>query len=96
MLKFCDGVANIANDIIVFGTKASEHNTRLHAVSNKLQEPGLTPNRDKFQSPLSKLTFFGLDLSSGSIKASDEKIQEILNARPTQNKNTILKKEAIS
>ena len=32
VLKSCDGIANIAEDIIVFGTIAFEHNARLHAV----------------------------------------------------------------
>ena len=85
VLKSCDGVANIADDIIVFGTNASEHNARLHAVLNKLQESGLTLNRDKCQFRLSKLTFFGHDLSSRGIKANDEKVQAIQNARPPQN-----------
>ena len=77
MLKSFDGVANIFDDIIVFGTNASEHNTHLHAVSNKLQESGLTLNRDKCQFRLSKLTLFGHDLSSRGTKVSDEKVQEI-------------------
>ena len=46
VFKSCDGVANIADDIIVFGTNASDHNIRLHAVSNKLQESGPTLNRE--------------------------------------------------
>ena len=76
VLKSCDGVANIADDIIVFGTNASEHNIRLHAVLNKLQESGLTLNRDKCQFRLSKLTFFGHDLSSRGIKANDERFRQ--------------------
>ena len=80
MLKSCDGVANIADDIIVFGTNASEHNARLHTVLNKLQEFGLTLNRDKCRFGLSKLTFFGHDLSSTGIKANEEKVQAIQNA----------------
>ena len=56
VLKSCNDVANIADDINVFGTNASEHNACLHAVFNKLQESGLTLNRDKYQFRLSKLT----------------------------------------
>ena len=85
VLKSCDGVANIADDIIVFGTNASEHNARLHAVLNKLQESGLTLNRDKCWFRLSKLTFFGHDLSSRGIKANGEKVQAIQNAQPPRN-----------
>ena len=44
VLKICDGVSTIADDIIVFGTIASEHNTCLHTVLNRLQKSGLTLN----------------------------------------------------
>ena len=85
MLKSCDDVANIADDIIVFDTNASEHNARLHAVLNKLQESGLTLNPYKCPFRLSKLTFFGHDLCSRGIKANNEKVQATQNARPPQN-----------
>ena len=85
VLKSCNGVANIADDIIVFGTNASKHNARLHAVLNKLPEFGLTLIPDKCRFRLSKLTLFEHDLSSRGIKANDEKVQAIQNARPPQN-----------
>ena len=83
--KSCDSVANIADDIIVFVSNASEHNTCLQAFLNKLQESGLTLNRDKCQFCFSKLTFFEHDLSSRGLNASDEKVQAIQNTRPPQN-----------
>ena len=51
VLKSCNGVANIADNIVVFDTNSSEHNARLHSVLNKLQESGLTGtlNQDKCQ-----------------------------------------------
>ena len=85
VLKSCDGVANTADDIIVFATNASKHNACLLAVLNKLQKSGLTFNRDKCRFRLSKLTFFGHDLRSRGIKANDEKVQAIQNARPPLN-----------
>ena len=85
VLKNCVGVANIADDIIVYGKGQKEHDARLDAVLCRLSECGLTLNKKKCQFCLSKLTFFGHDLSTRGIDASEKKVAAIQAARPPQN-----------
>ena len=42
-----DGVRNIADDIIVWGSTHQEHNLRLEQLFARLDESGLTVNNDK-------------------------------------------------
>ena len=61
VLHGCEGVANLADDLIVHGCGIKEHDRNLHAVLTQLKEKGLTLNGDKCQFRLPKLTFFGHD-----------------------------------
>ncbi|CAB3986098.1 Hypothetical predicted protein [Paramuricea clavata] len=48
VLPGCEGVQNIADDIIVHGPKIELHDQRLTKVLEKLQEKGLTLNPEKY------------------------------------------------
>ena len=87
LLKNCQGVANIADDVIVYGVDREEHDERLHDVLRKLMESGLTLNPQKCQFRMNKLTFFGHDLSRLGVSPSQEKIAAIANAEPPKNVN---------
>lgn len=82
VLRGCAGVANIADDLIVHGKDVVEHDRCLFAVLDRLSEVGLTVNREKCQFRLSKLTFFGHELTSDGINPSEEKVAAIRDARP--------------
>ena len=84
VLHCCEGVANLADDLIVHGCGIKEHDRNLHAVLTRLKEKGLTLNGDKCQFRLPKLTFFGHDLSRQGVAPSEEKVAAILNASPPQ------------
>ena len=84
VLHGCEGVANLADDLIVHGCGIKEHDRNLHAVLTRLKEKGLTLNGDKCQFRLPKLTFFGHDLSRQGVAPSEEKVAAILNASPPQ------------
>ena len=43
-LSGCEGVANIADDLIVHGKGVKEHEEHLYAVLNRIRECGLTLN----------------------------------------------------
>ncbi|XP_022779919.1 uncharacterized protein K02A2.6-like [Stylophora pistillata] len=58
VLQGCNGVANIANDLIVHGINLEDHDTNLHAVLKRLREKGLTSNGEKCRFRLPELTFF--------------------------------------
>ena len=77
VLKNCQGCANIADDVIVYGKTLAEHDKNLIAVLDTLRESGLTVNEKKCKFRLPKLTFFGHDLSRRGIEPSEEKIAAI-------------------
>ena len=85
VLAGCSGVANIADDLIIYGTDLIEHDLNLRKVLERLREKGLTLNGDKCQFRMQSLTFFGHDLSAGGIAPSEEKVAALVNARPPQN-----------
>ncbi|CAH1233137.1 RTL1 [Branchiostoma lanceolatum] len=80
VLKSCKGVANIADDVIVHGRDTSEHDERLYAVLDRLKEVGLTANPEKCQFRMSKLMFFGHELTAKGVDPSEEKIAAIREA----------------
>jgi len=80
VLQGCQGVANIADDIIVYGRGIEEHDANLHAVLERIKESGMTLNPAKCEFRLPKLTFFGHELSSKGISPCEEKIAAIQNA----------------
>jgi len=81
-LRKCDGVANIADDIIVHGRGTEHHDQRLFAVLDRLQELNLTLNKEKCEFRMSKLTFFGHVVTSRGIDPSEEKVGAIRDAEP--------------
>ena len=89
VLHGCEGVANLADDLIVHGCRIKQHDRNLHAVLTRLKEKGLTLNGDKCQFRLPKLTFFGHDLSWQGVAPSEEKVAAILNASPPQDASQV-------
>ena len=47
VLRSCEGVANIADDVVVHGKGVEEHDRRLFALLDRLSEVGLTLSGDK-------------------------------------------------
>ena len=82
MLRGCEGVANIADDLLIYENGVEEHDKRLSAVLDRLIEVGLTLNGNKCEFRLSKLTFFGYELTSDCINPSEEKIAAIQHESP--------------
>ena len=64
-------VANIADDLVIYGTDLAEHNSNLRKVLTLLEEQGLTVNGEKCQLRLPMLTFFGHELSTRGIVLYD-------------------------
>ena len=54
----CKRVANIADDLIIYGCEIKEHDENLLAVMRRLRELGLTLNAKKCPFRLPKVTFF--------------------------------------
>lgn len=81
VLQGCRGVANIADDLIIYGCGLEDHDRNLVQVLERLKEANLTLNRKKCEFRLPKLTFFGHDLGREGISPSEEKVASVLNTR---------------
>lgn len=64
VLQDCEGVANIADDLIIHGSDIEEHDKRLFAVLNRLREVRLTLNEKKRELRMTRLTFFGHEVTA--------------------------------
>jgi len=67
LLSSIIGCRNIADDIIVFGKTEEEHDKALEATLRKLQESGLTVNKDKCKLKQPAVEFFGYSVSQKGI-----------------------------
>ena len=85
VLQGCEGGANIADDVIVHGCGTEQHVKNLLAVLDRLRQCGLTLNERKCQFRLSKLTFFGHDLSKNGVAPSEEKVAAVQKVKPPKN-----------
>ena len=85
VLRGCEGVINIVDDLVVHGNGVEQHDERLFVVLNRLKELGLTLNGDKCEFRLPRLTFFGHQVTQNGVEPSEEKVAAIRNADPPQN-----------
>ena len=85
VLRGCEGVINIADDLVIHGNGVEQHDERLFVVLNPLKEVGLTLNGDKCEFRLPRLTFFGHQVTQNGVEPSEEKVAAIGNADPPEN-----------
>jgi len=85
VLRGCEGVANIADDLIIHGRGEEQHDKRLSAVLDRLRETGLTLNKVQCKFRLPRLTFFGHEVTKTGIEPSEKKVAAIRQAGPPQN-----------
>ncbi|VDI17945.1 Hypothetical predicted protein [Mytilus galloprovincialis] len=76
-----EGVRNIFDDVVVYGSTSNEHNDRLDAVLQRLEERGLTLNIVKCKFNMANIEFMGHMLSEHGIGVSQSKVEAIVNAR---------------
>ena len=89
VLRGCPGVANIADDLIIYGKGVEEHDRCLFTVLDRLSEVGLTVNGEKCEFLLSKLAFFRHELTSDGVNPSEEKVAAIRDARPPKDASEV-------
>ena len=85
VLRGCEGVVNIADDLIIHGQGVEQHDKRLFAVLDRLREAGLTLNEGKCEFRLPRLTFFGHEVTKKGVEPSEEKVAAIRHADRPQN-----------
>ena len=70
VLEGCEGAYNIHDDIIIHARSVKEPDVRLRKTFERIQEKGLTLNRDKGAFSLSRLTFMGYLLEQSLMQES--------------------------
>ena len=65
--------------ILIFGKDQNEHNRRLQAVLKKIQESGITLNKDKCEFSKNRLLFLGHIIDSNGISADPSNVSHHAN-----------------
>ena len=84
-----DGVLNISDDILVFGTNQEEHDQRLRAVFERLREKNLTLNREKCKFNKDSVEFFGHVFSKEGISPDPKKVEALQEAEQPNNSSEV-------
>ena len=79
-LQGLQGVRNIADDIIVFGTTRTEHDANLDNCIRRLINKGFKLNRDKCVFLSSTPEFFGQIFSKDGIRPDPKHVTDLINA----------------
>ena len=72
-----EGVVCHMDDVLVWGRTQEEHDARLHATLEKIQEAGITLNIDKCDLSKSEVTFLGHVLSTSGISPDPGKTEAV-------------------
>ena len=73
----CEGVAGIADDIVVFGKTSEEHDRNMHGMLRRCQDTGLKLNPDKCFVKQEKIRFYGVVCSQDGIQPDPNKISAL-------------------
>lgn len=79
------GQFSISDDLCVFGSTEQEHFENVVAVLKRLEEHGLTVNKDKCSIGEKTMEFFGFQFSEHGMSVTEEKFQALLNAKEPRN-----------
>lgn len=83
-LQGLNGVKNIADDIIIFGSTRSKHDLNLDACLKRIAGKGLRLNRGKCNFLSTKLSFFGQVFTKEETRPDPKKVNDLLYApKPT-------------
>ena len=85
ILEGLEGVVCLMDDIVIFAEKQDEHDVRLRAALKRLQEAGITLNRDKCVFSKDKIKFLGQVVGTGGIEVDPDKISSIKEMQPPRN-----------
>ncbi len=84
-LQGLEGVQNIANDIIVYGTSLEEQDRNLENFLKRLEQRGLKLNPKIFDFLQNELHFFGQVFSREGIRPDPKRIADLQNALKQRN-----------
>lgn len=81
ILSVLEGCANFSDDIIVFGSTKEEHDIRLKAVLDRLEDFNVTLNKNKCVFGCEEIKFLGHHLSSNGIRPLHDKVLSVKQFR---------------
>ena len=81
LLRDLEGVICLIDDILIYGNTQEEHDERLLAVLNRLEEAGLTLNREKCEFSRREVKFLGHILSQDGVRSDPDKVAAIVNIK---------------
>ena len=73
----CNGVVGIADDIVVFGKTAEEHDENLHGMMERCQNTGLKLNPEKFFIKQKQIKLYGVICNEEGIKPDPSKVSAL-------------------
>ena len=79
------GVVCMIDDILIHGKMREEHSTHLRDVLDRLQDAGMTLNKEKCQFAQTSLKFLGHIIDSERIRPDPNKVQAILDIQTPAN-----------
>ena len=85
MLEGLEGVLCLADDVLVYGQNQEEHDKRLYAVFGRMQNAGLTLNKEKCVFGADKVKYLGHVVDQEGIRADPDKTAAIQAMRPPTN-----------
>ena len=85
----CNGVIGIADDLVIYGTNAADHDIRLHEAMERTRLAGAKLNFDKCEVKRSEIQFFGNVYTSGGVKPDPERVRAIHEMEAPQSKQEL-------
>lgn len=89
ILEGLEGVACKMDDILVFGRDEGKHDERLKRVLRRLEESGMTLNREKCEFKVRKIKFLGHQVFGEAISADPDKVRAIREMQPPKDKTDL-------
>ncbi|XP_045541427.1 uncharacterized protein K02A2.6-like [Papilio machaon] len=80
VLSGLEGVLCLLDDILVTGRNREEHLARLSSVLQRLEEAGLTLQKDKCEFFKDEISYLGYVINKNGLKKSPEKVKAIVDA----------------
>ncbi len=85
LLSGFEGVVCMTDDVLVHGRTTEEHDQRLARVLRKLEQAGLTLNREKCRFSQTQVKFLGHVIDQDGIRPDPDKVKAIRSVQPPNN-----------
>ena len=81
LLRDFEGVICFIDNILIYGNTQEEHDEQLLAVLNRLEEAGLTLNREKCEFSWREVKFLLHILSQDGVRSDPDQVSSIVNMK---------------